>query len=373
MKESVFHSHVGPRNQRPLVLSGDDVKQYASLTKIGICLPEVRAMASFAMDSNDVGFNPSPAPGLTVPGIAVPIQFLQAWLPGFVSMVTAPRKIDELVGVTTVGSFEDEEVIQGVVEPVGNPVMYSDYGNVPLTSWNVEFERRTILRHELGFKVGKLEEDRSSKIRLSTANQKRASATLKLEIGRNRLGFYGFNNGANRTFGFLNDPRLPAYTSVPAGAALGTAWSTKKFLEITADIRTMLASLRISSKDVIDPQKDPITLALPTSAVDFLTVTSDYGNSVREWLTSTYSNVRVISVPELDDANGGASACYVYAESVNDGDSTDNGRTFDQFVPAKFMTLGVDRDTKSYIENFANASAGVMLKRPFAVRRFTGV
>ena len=373
MKNSEFHSFVSPRQQQPLKLGASDVQAYQELGKIGVHIGEVDKMASFAMDSNDVGINPSPLPGLTVQGITAPVQFLQQWLPGFVTVVTAPKKIDELVGVTTIGSFEDEEIVQGVIEPLGDSVLYSDYGNVPLTSLNTQFERRTIIRNELGFKVGILEEARTAKIRIAVAQEKRAAATLKLEIQRNRLGFYGFNNGLNRTFGFLNDPDLPAYVTVPTGQSGGTGWSTKTFLEITADIRAFLASLRAGSKGVIDPQSDQITLALPESAVDFLSVTSDYGVSVREWLTKTYPTVRVVSAPELDDANGGASACYVYAERVNDGVSSDNGRTFEQLVPSKFMTLGVARDTKAYIENFANASAGVMLKRPFAVRRFSGI
>ncbi|MDR2093020.1 MAG: DUF2184 domain-containing protein [Azoarcus sp.] len=376
MKNSPIHSHVGPRQQRPLRLSArEDIADYGALSRIGIVLQQgrVRDMARAAMDSNDVGINPSPLPGLTSPAIATPVQFLQSWLPGFVAMVTAPRKIDELIGVTTIGSFEDEEIVQGTLERLGESALYSDGGNVPLTSFNVEFERRTIVRHELGFQVGRLEEDRTGRIRLSAANEKRASATVALEIQRNRIGFYGFNNGQNRTFGFLNDPNLPAYVSVAEGAAQDTAWSTKTFLEITADIRAWLASLRAGSRGVIDPQAANITIALPESAVDFLSVTSDFGVSVRDWLGKTYPNVRILSAPDLDDANGGATAVYVYAESVNDGTSTDNGRTFEQFVPVKFISLGVERGVKGYTEDFANATAGVMLKRPYAVRRFSGV
>ena len=33
--------------------------------------------------------------------------------------MTAARRIDEIVGVTTAGKWDDEEVIQGVLEPLG--------------------------------------------------------------------------------------------------------------------------------------------------------------------------------------------------------------------------------------------------------------
>jgi hypothetical protein len=321
-----------------------------------------------------VGINPSAMPGLTAPSIASPSQFLQHWLPGFVAMLTAPRKIDELVGITTAGSFEDEEIVQGFIEHLGSSVPYSDYGNVPLASFNTNFERRTIVRYELGFSVGHLEELRTGRIKLSTAAEKRNATTLALEIQRNRIGFYGFNDGANRTYGFLNDPNLPAYVSVANGASGDPEWSSKTYLEIVNDFIAWLNGLQEKSLGVIDAHKTPITIALPNAVSQFLSIQNQLGTqSVGQWLKGEYPNVRVEFIPELDDANGGATAVYVYAETLNDGNSSDGGRVFEQFVPAKFITLGVDRNAKSYIEDFANATAGVFLKRPVGVARYTGI
>jgi hypothetical protein len=375
MKASQIHSHIPARNVRQMALDAKDVANYQQLARVGIALRHVpRMIQAMGMDSNDVGINPSPLPGITAPSIASPVQFLQHWLPGFVGMLTAPRKIDELVGITTAGSFEDEEIVQGYLEHLGSSVPYSDYGNVPLASLNATFERRTIVRYELGFSVGYLEEARSSKIKLSTAAEKRNATTLALEIQRNRIGFYGFNNGANRTFGFLNDPNLPAYVTVADGASGDPDWSTKTYLEIVTDFVTWLNGLQASSKGVIDAHQTQITIALPNAVSQYLSVQNALGTqSVGQWLKGEYPNVRVEFIPELDDANGGLTAVYVYAESINDGNSSDGGRVFEQFVPAKFITLGVDRDAKSYIEDFANATAGVFLKRPLAVARYTGI
>src|SRR5690606_18047645 len=103
---------------------------------------------------------------------------------------------------------------------------------------------------------------------------------------RNTIGFYGYNGGQNRTYGYLNDPALPAYESVSTGAGGGTEWSTKTFLEITGDIREMISSLRTKSGAQIDPKEVDITLAVSTGSVDYLSVTSDFGNSVQDWLTA---------------------------------------------------------------------------------------
>ena len=130
---------------------------------------------------------------LTTPSISTPLQFLQSWLPGFVQVLTQARKIDDLVGVVTQGRWEDEEVVQGVLELVGNAVPYGDYTNIPLSSWNASWERRSIVRFEEGIRVGKLEEARASAMNVNSAESKRTAAALALDIVRNRVGFYGYN------------------------------------------------------------------------------------------------------------------------------------------------------------------------------------
>lgn len=376
-KPSVVHGRRDARTFKPVEMSRDDVRNFAALQGVGITISQeflgdaMRSLGVAVMDDNNIGPSPAPLSGITTPSIAAQIQFLQAWLPGFVRTVSSARKIDTLIGMQTVGSWEDEEVIQGVMEPLGTAQPYMDHSNVPLASWNANFERRTIVRFELGFEVGMLEEARSARMKIATAAEKRSAVALALDIQRNRLGFYGYNNGANRTYGLLNDPGLAAYVSVAAGAG-GLPWSSKTFLEITKDLRVALSALRTNSKDVIDPKSTPITLAVATKAVDFMTTTSDFGISVLNWLNTNYSNVRIESAPELDDANGGASVFYLYADKVDDG-ATDDSSTFAQVVPSKFMTVGVEKRAKTYLEDFANATAGVMTKRPYAAVRYTGI
>ena len=114
------------------------------------------------------------------------------------------------------------------------------------------------------------------------------------------------------------------------------------------------------------------TLALPTGVSQYLSVVSQYGNSVRQWLKETYPKCRVTSAPQLNAANGSANVFYLYAEDVDDS-ASDDSRTWVQAVPAKFQTLGVQIEAKGYVEDFTNATAGVMLKRPYAVVRYSGI
>lgn len=371
-KATEVRSHIFGRDVRAVEMTAADCADFADLAQLGVNLPagfvqdQMRDMlAGTAMDDNTAL--------VTTASISTPVQFLQSWLPGFVRVITAARKIDELIGITTAGKWEDEEIIQGVLEPLGEAALYGDYTNVPLSAWNVNFERRTVLRWEKGIQVGLLEDARSARVRINNAAEKRSAAALALDITRNRVGFYGYNGGANRTYGFLNDPSLPAYVSAGAtGTGNSTLWSAKTFLNITADIRGRFAALQAAAQDVIDVEKTPTTLALATNVYQYLSVTSDFGISVRDWLRTTYPKCRVVSAPELNLANGGANVAYLYADSVDDGGS-DGGATWVQIVPAKFQALGTEKKAKGYLEDFSNATAGVMVKRPYAVQRLTGI
>lgn len=360
MKQDI--AHIGPRDVKRLSLTPEQVeREFGNLHLLGIGLDSRtvnRMVEGMGLDAIE--------PLVTTASMSTPIEFLRNWLPGFVYVITAARKIDDLVGITTSGSWDDEEVVQGVLELTGTSVPYGDYTNVPFSSWNANYERRTVVRFEEGMQVGRLEEARAARARMDSSAQKRSSSALALEIQRNKVGFYGFNDGNGRTYGFLNDPSLPAYSNLPTGG-----WATATYLQITGDIRSMIVALRAQSQDTIDPENTNITFALASEKVDYLSVVSEFGNSVRQWLTATYPKVRVVSAPELNNANGGADVGYMYAETVDDN-STDDGRTFIQVVPTKFQVLGVQQMAKGYLEDYTNASAGVMCKRPYAVVRRSG-
>lgn len=374
---SVTHSYKAPRGFAALELK-NAITDHAviALAKLGLvfdsqtvsdqitALAKAGAFRSTGMDNNFTA-------AATTASIPTPIQFLQTWLPGFVKVMTAARKIDDLIGIKTVGSWEDAEIVQGIVEPAATVTEYGDFTNIPLASWNTNFERRSIVRGEMGMAVGLLEEGRASAMRLNSADTKRQAASVALEIFRNAIGFYGWNTANNRTFGFLNDPNLPAAISAPSGG-----WGTATFQQITGDIRFAIVQLRTQSQDQIDPEKVDLTLALPTNKVDFLSVTTDFGISVRDWIKQTYPKMRVESAPELTGSGtSGQDMFYLYAEQIDssiDG-SSDGGETFAQLVQTKFMTLGVEKRAKSYVEDYSNATAGTLCKRPWAVVRITGI
>lgn len=355
MRSQIHTSFTGRElvQRGPLQLTQDQaLAALPQLAKIGI-----------GMDSALVG----PAGG----NLGTPAQFLQNWLPGIVRQVTKIRNADALMGVQTVGSWEDEEVIQTAAELTGKAELYGDVTNIPLAGYNATYERRSIIRFEQGVMMGTLEEARAAKANISMAVEKRAAAAEALDIIRNRVAFFGYNQPDTRVFGFLNDPNLPAYANVAAGAG-GLPWSGKTFLEITRDIREMVTALVTQSGGRIRPQDTDMTLALPLGFEEYMGVTSDFGVSVADWLSKTYPRIRVETAPELAGANGGANVAYLYAERVADS-GTDGGEVIAQIVPARFQALGTEKRAKGVVESYTNGLAGVMTKRPYGVVRRSGL
>lgn len=381
---SVSHSRLAPSQVKPFALSAKDIAEggiagLRALEKLGIGFEPGylrSASAVAAMDSGMDAWMPSAVPNpvaVTTASIVAPIQFLQNWLPGFVHVLTAARKIDELIGIETIGNWRDEWIIQGIVEPQGAIDIYKDSSNVPLSSWNPNWEQRTIVRFESGVSVGRLEQARASAAMINSDAEKRAASMLQFEIWRNLVGFYGFNEGSNNTYGLLNDPQLPAYVTVANGAAGSGSWVTKTFNEITQDLITAMNALRTSSQDVIDPFKVETTLGIPMNVAEQLSKVNELGNlDVKMWLEKTYPKCRIVTAPQFADANGGDNVFFLFADKVEDG-GTDDKRTWAQIVPVKFMALGVEQRAKSYIEDFTNATAGALLKRPYAVVCFSGI
>lgn len=373
-RASVERSYIPAGRVRSL--KNFNTEQYRSLDRIGIGMDDraVRMLMNGQRALNSMYNNAMDAiqPTVTTGTVGTPVQFLQNWLPGFVLVITAARKIDDIIGLMITGSWEDEQIVQGILERTGSSQPYGDYTNVPLSSWNTNFNYRTVVRFEEGMKVGNLEAARAARLRVDDAGMKREASALSLEIIRNLIGFYGFNAGDNNTYGYLNDPGLGSFVQVAPGASSSTLWSTKTFLEICKDIRTAIVAVRTQSQDTIDPEKVDLTLAISTDAVDYLSTTSDFGISVRDWLREAYPRIRVVSAPQLNNAYSSDNVFYLHADKIDDM-STDGGRVWIQPVPTKFQVLGVQQLAKAYEEDYSNATAGAMCKRPYAVVRYYGI
>jgi len=89
--------------------------------------------------------------------------------------------------------------------------------------------------------------------------------------------------------------------------------------------------------------------------------------SVSQWLQETYPNIRVEAAPQLDGANGGSNVFYLHIDEVKDV------KTFEQYVQDVLRLIGVEKKAKVVVEDYAAATAGVILQYPIAVVRYSGI
>lgn len=343
-----------------------------ALDKLGFAANR-RAVTELGKIYNDLGLSRlngtmDIAPPLqTTPYLGTPVQFLQTWFPELIAYLTQARTIDELLGRTIAGRWEDEEVVQVISEHTGQARVYFDKTTTPLASYNLEYERSTIVRFEEGVEVGVLEEARAERFNINSLEHKRQAAANSLAISLNYIGFFGYNNGTNRTYGLLNNPNLPDYITASTGASGDTTWNTKTYAETTNDIRLIASELRVQSGGNIRPERDAWVLAVPLNKTEYLNIENDFGKSVYTWIQENYPNVRIVSIPEFDGANGGEDVLYAFAETIN------GQPVMRQIVPEVFRLIGSERWAKNFREVYSNASAGVMVLQPLGVIRMTGI
>jgi hypothetical protein len=345
-----------------------------AMDKLGIGFTD-QFMSQFNKNQISIAMDAGVVQPVTTPSNGTPIQYLQAILPGVVNVLTKVRKIDTLVDIATAGQWHDEEIILKTMEHVGSPLLYSDHGAIPLASFNETYERRQIVRFELGAQMTQLADARSAATGTNPQAEKRGAVATAFEILRNAVGMYGFNVGTGKTYGWLNDPNLPAYVTVATGAGGDTEWELKTVAEIVADLVTGLNALNVQAGGNIDITSDAIQLQLPLSVQGTLYRSDssfNNGMTVKEWLVKNFPNVSIEVVPEFDGADSGDSVAYFKAVSVVDS-GTDGGETAIQVVPAKMMALGTEQTVKGSLEGYTNALAGVFVKRPYGVYRMSGV
>lgn len=309
----------------------------------------------------------APAP-VTTPSNEFALQFLQHFFTDPIMVVTQARVADKIFGRSFAGAWEDEEVVLPIVERIGQARPYTDAGNIPLASFNANYEARRIFRAELGLRAGVLEMRRAAKQRLDPLGYKRSAVAEALAIIANDIAFNGYNDGLGRTYGGLNDPSLPNYVNVAAtGTGGATQWSTKSFAQITADLRDAVRALRMRSGYNFNPNADAFVIAVAGSAVDYLNTATDYNMSVMDYIKKTWPNARVEAVPQFVGANGGADVFYLIADRIG------NKPVVDQVMQQALFLVGITPEAKGNTEDYSNATAGVLFSQPIGVVRFSGI
>lgn len=304
-------------------------------------------------------------------------QFFQYWQPGVIRAATAPRNAERILGMTQAGSFETESVVIRSLEQHAGVSLYGDLADVQRASWTGTYPYRHVVRFQAGLQTSLLESKRSSAVGFDDIEEKRDAIRRAFAINENAISLNGYNGGANKTYGLFNDPNIEAYQTLPDGAVgASPLWSTKTWLEKVNDIIITINRLVVNTKTGFNPLLDKFTWIIPPFVQTELATLNELGTqSIHQWLKDTYPLMRIETLPELEDLNGGADAWYMYKDTAMDVDtSTDDGQTICNLTQVKmFLVSSLPNEGGGVNEKYACALAGVLVKRPILVTRYSGM
>lgn len=346
------------QKRRGLKVTQDMQLHTSELLRLGIGLVPAGFRGGMAMDSALVG--PAVAPGYILP------EQLRTVIPGVIRQLTTPKLIDEILGMTTVGRWEDESIEWLMAEHFAKAELYGDHSNTPLATYGGGTELRGVVRFEQGFEVGLLESVRQAASGFDVNDEKRRAAIDSLDQARQDIGMFGFANPANPVYGILNEPGLAPYIELAPFAG-------KTFAQLTGYYQTLFSALETQSQGRIN-DTTPLTIVEPLGYRQYRYVTNPtgQGETVQEWLNRNFPTIRTIYTPEFLGANGGQNVIYMFADTV-DVDDEAAGSTAEQIVPTKYQLIGTEQLLKRTVESATNATAGVVITRPWAWARGTNI
>ena len=89
--------------------------------------------------------------------------------------------------------------------------------------------------------------------------------------------------------------------------------------------------------------------------------------SVSQWISDTYPKCRIVAAVQLNEANGGENVMYLHVDSLN------GKPVVKQYVQDVLRLVGVEKRAKVSVEDYASATAGVVVTQPLGFVRYSGI
>lgn len=301
---------------------------------------------------------------VTTPNTAVPAELLAYIDPMVIEIMTAPRRAREIFGEEKKGDWTTPYAKWRADEMTGRTEPYSDYANGTTSGVNSEWQTRPQYIFQTSITYGDLEVAMSSAAKVNLAASKQRAAANVIDIDQNR--FYLLGVAGKEIYGILNDPNLPdAITAGATGTGSSTKWADKTTTQIYNDILALFAELSSQSSGLID-RDTPLKLCLSPEMAVRLGAATDFNVSVLDMLTRYFSNIGIVTVPELHSMTAGETV-FLIAPEVNGQKS--GLLAFGE----KIRALRVIPDMSSFRQKYVGTTYGGIVLMPFAFAQMTGM
>ena len=301
---------------------------------------------------------------VTTPNTTVPAELLAYIDPMVIEIMTAPRRAREIFGEEKKGDWTTPYAKWRADEMTGRTEPYSDYANGTTSGVNSEWQTRPQYIFQTSITYGDLEVAMSSAAKVNLAASKQRAAANVIDIDQNR--FYLLGVAGKEIYGILNDPNLPdAITAGATGTGSSTKWADKTTTQIYNDILALFAELSSQSSGLID-RETPLKLCLSPEMAVRLGAATDFNVSVLDMLTRYFSNISIVTVPELHSMTAGETV-FLIAPEVNGQKS--GLLAFGE----KIRALRVIPDMSSFRQKYVGTTYGGIVLMPFAFAQMTGM
>lgn len=301
---------------------------------------------------------------VTTPNTTVPAELLAYIDPMVIEIMTAPRRAREIFGEEKKGDWTTPYAKWRADEMTGRTEPYSDYANGTTSGVNSEWQTRPQYIFQTSITYGDLEVAMSSAAKVNLAASKQRAAANVIDIDQNR--FYLLGVAGKEIYGILNDPNLPdAITAGATGTGSSTKWADKTTTQIYNDILALFAELSSQSSGLID-RDTPLKLCLSPEMAVRLGAATDFNVSVLDMLTRYFSNISIVTVPELHSMTAGETV-FLIAPEINGQKS--GLLAFGE----KIRALRVIPDMSSFRQKYVGTTYGGIVLMPFAFAQMTGM
>ena len=301
---------------------------------------------------------------VTTPNTTVPAELLAYIDPMVIEIMTAPRRAREIFGEEKKGDWTTPYAKWRADEMTGRTEPYSDYANGTTSGVNSEWQTRPQYIFQTSITYGDLEVAMSSAAKVNLAASKQRAAATIIDIDQNR--FYLRGVAGKEIYGILNDPNLPdAITAGATGTGSSTKWADKTTTQIYNDILALFAELSRQSSGLID-RDTPLKLCLSPEMAVRLGAATDFNVSVLDMLTRYFSNISIVTVPELHSMTAGETV-FLIAPEVN------GQRSGLLAFGEKIRALRVIPDMSSFRQKYVGTTYGGIVLMPFAFAQMTGM